>query len=142
MADDNKTPQEENIPPVVAPSNDENNINEIIQKQIKNVFDTEYKNKFSELQTSQSQLEDKKQHIAVLDEMKAAGIDSSLIDFVYDKDIKASKLKIKQLKGLIDAEVQKGVEARMKGTFKPPANHGNTTSGSFKMPKYWIPSSK
>jgi ABC-type phosphate transport system substrate-binding protein len=107
-------------------SKDNTNINDLIQKQMKNLFDNEYKDKFSELQTSQNELEDKKQHIAVLDEMKAAGMDSSLIDFVYDKDIEASKLKIKQLKGLIDTEVQKGVEARMKNNYIPPTNHEYT----------------
>jgi hypothetical protein len=142
MADTDKTP------PVVTPpidNNSDNKINELIQtqlqifqKSLKKQLDDDYNNKLSKLQSSQSELEEKKQHLAIIDELKTANMDSSLIDFVYDKDIEISKVKIKQLSDLIKAEVQKGIEERLKqNVYIPPINHGDVDTRKPK-PKYFI----
>lgn len=155
MADIVKTPPNppEVTPPPVDPNDDKNKspenlkINEIIQEQIeafkkdiKKQFDDEYKSKLSDLQNSKNELEEKKHRIAIMDELKAVNMDSSLIDFVYDKDIEASKIKIKQLDKIIKAEVQKGVEERIHSSiYIPPKNDENADFNSRKTkPRYFI----
>lgn len=136
-------PQGDITPPVDSPDSTE--INELIQKQLKafqeefkKQFDNEYKSKLAELQNNQNELEEKKQYLKVIDELKAANMDSGLIDFVYDRDIEVSKVKIKQLKDLITVEVQKGVEERIKQiSYTPPNSNGNIDTNKPK-PRYFI----
>lgn len=144
MADIDNTPPVDGGNPPDDKVIDDTKINELIQKQFGALkddfmkkFTTEYDDKISKLQSSQKELDEKKQRLAVLDELKAAKMDSSLIDYVYDKDIEVSKVKIKQLSGLITAEVKKGIEERLKGTYKPHQNNTNTLGG-FKKPKYVV----
>lgn len=122
-------------------------INEIIQKQIGTFqdsfikkFNEEYQDKLSKLKSDQNELSEKKQQLAVIDELKTAKMDSSLIDFVYDKDIEVSKIKIKQLSDLITVEVQRGIEDRLrKNAYTPPKGTDNTNfSSNFKKPKYVV----
>lgn len=147
MADIDKTPPIDGGNPPDNKIIDDTKINEIIEKQFGTLkddfmkkFSSEYGDKISKLQSSQKELDEKKQRLAVIDELKAAKMDSSLIDYVYDKDIEISKVKIKQLGDLIAAEVQKGVEERIKSSsYVPPENDNNSDFlGNFKRPKYVV----
>lgn len=160
MADvDNTTPVEDRETPKDKPKDkpkdtdkkadpEAEKINALIQEHLSTFgdnfikkFNEQYEGKLSQLKSDCAELDEKKQHMAVLDEMKTAKMDSSLIDFVYDKDIEVSKVKIEQLNKLITEEVQRGVETRLKGlAYTPPADAGDSNfSGSqYKRPSYVV----
>jgi len=140
----------DNTPPVVTPpKGDENNdkMNEMIALQMKTFqenlmaqFDGDFKEKLSKLESDKSELEEKKQRLVVMEALRESNLDSSLIDFVYDKDIEISKVKMKQLGDIIAIEVQKGVFDRFKkSSYTPPSDNGGGFSAPGKeKPKYFV----
>ncbi|GAA0780028.1 hypothetical protein GCM10008908_39430 [Clostridium subterminale] len=139
---------ENNIPSKDVKTDGENEfkINEIIEKQMeafKNTFmaqfNEEYSHKLDKLKSDNLELEEKKQRFAVSEELRIEGLDGDWIDFAYNKDFEISKMKITQLKGLIDKEVQKGVLNRLRaGSYVPPEDHGGDFTPSKDKPQYFL----
>jgi hypothetical protein len=140
----------DNTPPVVIPpAGDDSNakMNEMIQEQMKifqenlmKQFDGDYKEKLNKLNADNSELEEKKQRLLVGETLRSLNMDGGLIDFVYDKDIEITKVKIKQLGDLIESEVDKGIIARFKkNVYIPPSgNNQDDFSGSKDKPRYFV----
>jgi len=134
-----------NIPSKVTPPGD-SDLNANMEKQMQIFkenfmaqFDDEYKEKITKLNSDNGELEERKQRLAVSEEIRALGIDSNFIDFVYDKDIEISKVKIKQLEGMIKSEADKETNKRMRvNSYTPPKNNGNITTKGKSKPKYFI----
>jgi hypothetical protein len=147
---DDKKPEGEVLPPPSnpPPANDpEFKIKELMQKQMKEFQDgliaqleKDYKEKLAKIQNDSHELEEKKQRLAISEELRAVGMDGGLIDFVYDKDIEISKGKIKQLKELIEIEINKGIQERLKASsYVPPKSEGNSQyDNNITKPKYFV----
>lgn len=121
-------------------------INEIIEKQMEAFKDTfmaqfnkEYSEKLSKFKSDNLELEEKKQRLAVGEELRIAGLDGDWMDFVYDKDFEISKMKITRLEGLIKSEVDKGVLERFKeANYIPPPSSKEINIRSTNKPKYFL----
>lgn len=137
-----------NIPPEKDDAPKDNNelkINELIEKQMKafqdnfiTQFNKEYSDKLTKLQSDNLELEEKKQRLIIGEELRDADLDGSLIDFVYDKDIEVSKIKITQLKELIEVAAERKITERLKlNAYTPPTNVEGFTQNKEK-PKYFL----
>lgn len=122
-------------------------IKELIEKQMEvfkdtfiSQFNKEYSDKLTKLENDNLELEEKKQRLIVGEELRNAGLDGSLIDFVYDKDIAVSKMKINQLKEIIEVETNRKVLERFKeSSYVPPSNYdGGFTPGNKNKPSYFL----
>lgn len=145
---DNNPEGGNNIPPnnVDDPNgNNELGVKELIENQMKvfqnnfiTQFNKEYSDKLTKLQSDNLELEGKKQRLIIGEELRAADLDGSLIDFVYDKDIEVSKMKITQLKELINAAAERKVHNKLKEfSYVPGSNDENFIQNKEK-PKYFI----
>ncbi|MCB2309422.1 hypothetical protein LGL08_23030 [Clostridium estertheticum] len=148
--EEGKPEEGNNTPPVVTPpKGDENNakMNEMIALQMKTFQENlmtqlngEYTEKLNKLNDDNSELEDKKQRLAVAETLRASNMDGGLIDFVFDKDPEIVKAKIKQLDDLIKLEADRNVMARFKAhSYIPPNDNGGGFSAPSKdKPKYFV----
>lgn len=156
MADNLENPVDETIDPPtdIIPSEGEEtpppsgdyafNINAMIASQLEafqstfiNQINEDYSAKLKELQKDKDKLEKTKTKLAIIEELKAAGLDSGLIDFVYDDDQEVAKLKIEQIKKLINSGIEKGIEEKLKlSSYIPPTSSSVDERKS--KPKYFL----
>ncbi|WP_461207827.1 hypothetical protein [Clostridium sp. DL1XJH146] len=103
-------------------------------------INAEYKEKFEKLKKDIDDIEKKKKKLAIIEELKTEGLDSSLIEFVYDDNIEIAKLKIAQIKKIIMIGIEQGIELKLKtSSYIPGGSSDNLNDNIDKnKPKYFV----